>query len=215
MKSLYFRNLLLFVFVFPLILPLQLQAQSKLQQFDDQVLINLSETRTPEKTGVWVCLFNKQQRVRFCVAVGGGWRGGVNVGVPVGLLAAGVINDNKSMRQNALYVASSSAVNALFTLLIKKVVKRPRPFLANVKIKAVYQPGQYSFPSGHTSTAFTTATALSQAYPKWYVIAPSFLWASSVGFSRLYLGVHYPTDVAAGAVLGAGSAFSLRSLRGE
>ncbi|TCC87416.1 phosphatase PAP2 family protein [Pedobacter hiemivivus] len=201
MKSLYFRNLLLFVFVFPVILPLQLQAQSKLQQFDDQVLINLSETRTPEKTGVFLFISDHND-----------W---VNVGVPVGLLAAGVINDNKSMRQNALYVASSSAVNALFTLLIKKVVKRPRPFLANVKIKAVYQPGQYSFPSGHTSTAFTTATALSQAYPKWYVIAPSFLWASSVGFSRLYLGVHYPTDVAAGAVLGAGSAFSLRSLRGE
>lgn len=201
MKSLYFRNLLLFVFVFPVLLPLQLQAQSKLQRFDDQVLINLSETRTHEKTGVFLFISNHND-----------W---VNVGVPVGLLAAGVINDDKSMRQNALYVASSSAVNVLFTMLIKKIVKRPRPFLANVKIKAVYQPAQYSFPSGHTSTAFTTATALSQAYPKWYVIAPSFLWASSVGFSRLYLGVHYPTDVAAGAVLGTGSAFSLRSLRGE
>ncbi|MNK02929.1 putative undecaprenyl-diphosphatase YbjG [compost metagenome] len=201
MESLYFRNLLLFVFVFPVLLPLQLQAQSKLQRFDGQVLINLSETRTPEKTGVFLFISNHND-----------W---VNVGVPVGLLAAGVINDDKSMRQNALYVASSSAVNVLFTMLIKKIVKRPRPFLANVKIKAVYQPAQYSFPSGHTSTAFTTATALSQAYPKWYVIAPSFLWASSVGFSRLYLGVHYPTDVAAGAVLGTGSAFSLRSLRGE
>lgn len=201
MKSLYFRNLLLFVFVFPVLLPLQSNAQNKLQRFDDQVLINLSETRTPEKTGVFLFISNHND-----------W---VNVGVPVGLLAAGVINDDKSMRQNALYVASSSAVNVLFTMLIKKIVKRPRPFLANVKIKAVYQPAQYSFPSGHTSTAFTTATALSQAYPKWYVIAPSFLWASSVGFSRLYLGVHYPTDVAAGAVLGTGSAFSLRSLRRE
>lgn len=201
MKSLCFRNLLLLVFVFSVLQPLQLQAQSKLQQFDDQVLINLSETRTPEKTGVFLFISNHND-----------W---VNVGVPVGLLAAGVINDDKAMRQNALYVASSSAVNVLFTMLIKKIVKRPRPFLANVKIKAVYQPSQYSFPSGHTSTAFTTATALSQAYPKWYVIAPSFLWASSVGFSRLYLGVHYPTDVAAGAVLGTGSAFSLRSLRRE
>lgn len=201
MKSLCFRNLLLLVFVFSVLQPLQLQAQSKLQQFDDQVLINLSETRTPEKTGVFLFISNHND-----------W---VNVGVPVGLLAAGVINDDKAMRQNALYVASSSAVNVLFTMLLKKIVKRPRPFLANVKIKAVYQPSQYSFPSGHTSTAFTTATALSQAYPKWYVIAPSFLWASSVGFSRLYLGVHYPTDVAAGAVLGTGSAFSLRSLRGE
>ncbi|WEK21752.1 MAG: phosphatase PAP2 family protein [Candidatus Pedobacter colombiensis] len=201
MKSLYFRNLLLFVFVFPVSLPLQLRAQSKLQQFDDQVLINLSETRTPEKTGVFLFISNHND-----------W---VNIGVPMGLLTAGVINDDKAMRQNALYVASSSAVNVLFTMLLKRIVKRPRPFLANVKIKAVYQPSEYSFPSGHTSTAFTTATALSQAYPKWYVIAPSYLWAGAVGFSRLYLGVHYPTDVVAGAALGTGAAFSLRSLRGD
>lgn len=179
--------------------PVKLKGQSALQRFDDNVLIDLSEKRTPEKTDFFLFLSNHND-----------W---VNVGVPVGLLAGGIIADDKRMRQNALYVASSSAVNVLFTMLIKKVVKRPRPFLANVKIKAVYQPSHYSFPSGHTSTSFTTATALSQAYPKWYVIVPSYLWAGSVGYSRLYLGVHYPTDVAAGAILGAGTAFSLRGMR--
>jgi membrane-associated phospholipid phosphatase len=64
-----------------------------------------------------------------------------------------------------------------------------------------------SFPSGHTSIAFATATALSLKYPKWYVIAPASIWACSVGYSRMNLGVHYPSDVFAGAVLGAGSAF--------
>lgn len=182
-----------------LVWPQSVTAQSKLQQLDDQILIDLSNHRTPERTDFFMFLSKHNDMV--------------NIGVPVGLLAAGVIADDKQMRQNALYVASSSAVNVLFTLLIKKVVKRPRPFLANIKINAVYQPSHYSFPSGHTSTAFTTAMALSQAYPKWYVIAPSFLWASSVGFSRLYLGVHYPTDVAAGAVLGSGTAFSLRFMR--
>lgn len=199
MNRLYFYYIIRLQFVIIGLFPLQLTAQSKLQQFDDQVLINLSESRTPEKTNFFLFLSNHND-----------W---VNVGVPVGLLAGGIITDDKKMRQNALYVASSSAVNVLFTMLIKKVVKRPRPFLANVKIKAVYQPSHYSFPSGHTSTAFTTATALSQAYPKWYVVVPSYLWAGSVGYSRLYLGVHYPTDVAAGAVLGTGTAFSLRSLR--
>ncbi|TKC09753.1 phosphatase PAP2 family protein [Pedobacter frigoris] len=181
------------------LLPTNSYSQHALQRFDDQILIDLSKKRTPEKTGFFLFLSNHND-----------W---VNIGVPAGLLAAGVIGDNKEMRQNALYVASSSAVNALVTMLVKKIVKRPRPFLANVKINAVYQPKHYSFPSGHTSTSFTTATALSQAYPKWYVIAPAYLWAGSVSYSRLYLGVHYPTDVAAGAILGTSTAFSLRFMR--
>lgn len=200
MKSFYCKYLLPIVFIFS-VSPLQLQAQSKLQQLDDRILINLSESRTPGKTGFFLFLSGHND-----------W---VNVGVPVGLLAGGIISDDKQMRQNALYVASSSAVNALVTMLMKKVVKRQRPYLVNVKIKAVYPATQYSFPSGHASTAFTTASALSQAYPKWYVIAPSFLWAGAVSYSRLYLGVHYPTDVAAGALLGTGTAFSLRTLRAD
>lgn len=197
----FYTRYLLSVILFFSLSPIQSEAQSKLQQFDDRVLINLSESRTPEKTGFFLFL-SKHNNL-------------INVGVPVGLLAGGIINDDKRMRQNALYVASSSAVNAVVTLLMKQVIKRPRPYLANVKIKAVYPATHYSFPSGHASTSFTTASALSQAYPKWYIIAPSFLWAGSVGYSRLYLGVHYPTDVAAGALLGTGTAFSLRGLRGD
>lgn len=180
---------------------INLHAQHRLQRFDDQVLIDLADSRTSGKTSFFLFLSN--------------YNDVVNVGVPLGLLAGGIIADDKRMRQNALYVASSSAVNSLATMLIKKLVKRPRPFMANIKIQAVYQPKHYSFPSGHTSTSFTTATALSQAYPKWYVIVPSYIWAGSVSFSRLYLGVHYPTDVAAGALLGTGAAFSLRSMRPE
>jgi membrane-associated phospholipid phosphatase len=44
------------------------------------------------------------------------------------------------------------------------------------------------------------------AYPKWYVVVPSFVWASSVGYSRMHLGVHYPSDVLVGALVGSGSA---------
>jgi len=168
-------------------------------RFDDRVLIDLSEHRTTQKTGFFMFI-SKYNNL-------------VNAAVPVGVLAGGVIANDKGTRQNSLYIASSSAVNLLLTMVVKKIVKRPRPFLANVKINAVYHPGESSFPSGHTSSAFTTATSLSQVYNKWYVIAPAYLWAGTVGYSRMYLGVHYPTDVAAGALLGTGTALSMKFIQ--
>lgn len=74
-------------------------------------------------------------------------------------------------------------------------------------VQPVVSEASYSMPSGHTSTAFATATSLSLAYPKWYVVAPSFVWAGAIGYSRMHLGVHYPSDVLAGAIVGSGSAY--------
>lgn len=176
-----------------------LSPDNPIQKIDNRIMIDLSEHRTEQKTDFFMFL-SKYNNL-------------VNVAVPAGIFAAGVIDNDKGTRQNALYIASSSAVNLLLTMVIKKIVKRPRPFLGQVKISAVYYPGQTSFPSGHTSSAFTTATALSQVYHKWYIIAPAYLWAGSVGYSRMYLGVHYPSDVATGAIIGTGSALSMKFLR--
>ena len=170
-------------------------SQSGLQQFDEQALINISQHRTPEKTNIFLFLSKKHLYG--------------DLGVPAGLFIGGVATGDLKMRQNALYVASSTAISTGFTFLIKQLGKRKRPFVKNINIVPVYIATGSSFPSGHTSAATATAMALSRAYPKWYVIAPSLLWAGSVGYSRMYLGLHYPTDVAAGAVIGAGSALLL------
>jgi membrane-associated phospholipid phosphatase len=172
---------------------------AKIQELDDRIMIDLAEHRTPEKTGFFMFMSNTYKYG--------------NVGVPAALLAGGIIANDKEMRQNSFYVASSSLISYGFMLLIKNTVKRPRPFIQNIKIVPVYRAGSYSFPSGHTSSTFTTATALSIAYPKWYVIAPAFLWAGTVGYSRMYLGVHYPTDVATGAILGTGTAAAMSFLK--
>ncbi|HEY0244247.1 MAG TPA: phosphatase PAP2 family protein [Mucilaginibacter sp.] len=162
-------------------------------------MIDLADHRTPEQTGVMLFLSNT-------------YRYG-DIGVPAGLMLGGIIGNDKGMRENSLFVASSTAVSYGVMLLLKHIVKRPRPFIQNINIVPVYRAGSTSFPSGHAATTISTATALSMAYPKWYVIAPAFLWAGSVSYSRMYLGVHYPTDVAAGALLGAGSAVSLSFLK--
>ena len=174
-------------------------AQSGFQKLDDKIMIDLQQQRTPEQTGVFLFL----SRTHLYG----------DIGIPAGLLAGGIISNNKEMRQNSLYVASSTALSFGLTFLIKHIVKRPRPFIQNINIVPVYRAGSTSFPSGHTSSSFATATALSRAYPKWYVIAPAYLWAGSVSYSRMYLGVHYPTDVAAGAIIGTGSTFILQSLK--
>lgn len=174
-------------------------AQSKIQQFDDKIMLDLAASRTAGQTEVMLFLSRSYKYI--------------DVGVPAGLLIGGIIGNNNQMRQNALYIASSTAISYGAMLLIKHITKRRRPFVQNINIVSVYRASGTSFPSGHATSTFSTATALSRAYPKWYVIAPSYLWAGSVAYSRMYLGVHYPTDITAGGILGTGTALLLQPIK--
>lgn len=90
-------------------------------------------------------------------------------------------------------------------LMIKPLVARTRPYDLVEGINLVISaPHDYSFPSGHTSAAFATAAAIAFCNKKWGMAA--LVLAALIGFSRLYLYVHYPTDVIAGALLGIGAA---------
>jgi membrane-associated phospholipid phosphatase len=133
----------------------------------------------------------------------------VALGIPAGLAVEGLKKDDKDIIREAAVMLVAEAVTAGITEVLKYSVNRERPFSTYPDISKKASAGSPSFPSGHTSNAFAAATSISLSYPKWYVIVPSYLWAGTVGFSRMDLGVHYPSDVLAGAVIGSGTAYKI------
>jgi undecaprenyl-diphosphatase len=117
------------------------------------------------------------------------------------LLAA----DPETGRAFLAAAAAAFAIELPVYKLVKRSVKRDRPCDRLVGVAGRVTPGdRFSFPSGHTAAAFLMATLLGNAYPVLFPIAGA--WALAVGVARIYLGVHYPTDVVAGMLLGALSA---------
>ena len=112
----------------------------------------------------------------------------------------------------ALFLFSAVALSGLITDLIKPLVGRLRP-------KLLFEAGLYgfepfrigyeynSFPSGHATTVFALAAALSLFFPRWRV--PFFSFAVVIGLSRIIVGAHYASDVVAGAYVGAITVFLL------
>lgn len=130
----------------------------------------------------------------------------LSIATPVVMYTIGLIQKDSLIKQKALFIGETFLASAFVTIASKSIIKRDRPYVTHPSIQPLSVEGSYSMPSGHTSSAFATATSLSMAYPKWYVVVPSFVWASSVGYSRMHLGVHYPSDVLVGALVGSGSA---------
>jgi undecaprenyl-diphosphatase len=85
--------------------------------------------------------------------------------------------------------------------IIKHVIRRARPFVSGIEEKLlIIKPITYSFPSGHTSSSFAAAGILYAMQSKLTLLA--FIMAALIAFSRVYLNVHYPTDVFMGIILG-------------
>ena len=118
----------------------------------------------------------------------------------------------KKGKKVALMGLMGLALTSMVVLIVKPLVAEPRPFLVLAHVNLlVKETGIYSFPSGHSSLIFTIATILGLNYEfkifnkNIRLIYPTLIIAGLVGFSRIYLGVHYPLDVLAGAIIGISS----------
>ena len=131
----------------------------------------------------------------------------LGIATPLFVCGMGLLNKDTAIIQKGINISLAVIANTGATYILKRAVNRDRPAVTYPFLNPLETKTRYSFPSGHTSNAFCTATSLSLNFRKWYIIAPSYLWACSVAYSRMHIGVHYPSDVFAGAVLGAGSAW--------
>lgn len=178
---------LIFIFIF------SYNKYSNAQSFDYQALKDIEKWRSPSDT-----------RFNHFISDGAGY---VSVGTPLVMFGIGLLNHDADLRKKGFDIGLAVGVTIVETYALKYAISRPRPYITHPDLSPLGHENSFSFPSGHSSAAFSFATSLSMNYRHWYVAVPAFAWATATAYSRLYLGVHYPTDVLTGAVLGVGTAW--------
>ena len=158
------------------------------QSFDEQLIRTLHTERNQSLDGFMKIMSNSTYIILPTI--------------PLSIFIDSRITDNNTKLYNSIETASSVILSGATTLLLKEIIKRPRPYKEHDFVEDMLNEKGYSLPSTHSSTAFSLATSLSLLYPEWYVIIPSYLWATIVSYSRTHLGVHYVTDILLGAVIG-------------
>lgn len=126
----------------------------------------------------------------------------INISLILIVLGVALLRKSKSLRTRFFILALVMIVSALAILVLKSLFDRDRPFLVYPFIEKLSTGGGSSFPSGHTMESFAVATAFAMLFRRRELALPLFLWAAVVGYSRLVLGVHYPSDVLAGMLFG-------------
>ena len=136
---------------------------------------------------------------------------------PITSIVYGRSSKNYYDENSGYLLGIAEGLNFCLTFGTKYIVKRKRPYagLKNVYHKEIQRTDPYSFPSGHTSIPFTIAALYNMRYPKYpQIYVPMYVYSLIVAYGRPYFGMHYPSDLLGGMVVGAGSAaiiFSLRS----
>jgi membrane-associated phospholipid phosphatase len=165
-----------------------------LQKLDIGILKGIFENRIPGLDSIFIFITNSAGAIAF--------------GAPIILFLIALKKKIPGLRREAFMILIPVAMSAIIANILKYIFDAPRPYEVYSFIHKLSVGGSPSFPSGHTADAFAFAVAMVMVYRKWFIIIPVFLWATLVGYSRMYLGVHFPSDVIGGAFIGAACSYS-------
>jgi undecaprenyl-diphosphatase len=180
------------IFILLIVLIAAVLLSSVFYNYDSNIVIYINSYRNPAMDWLFLIITNIAGTLTYVVAA-------------LALLIS-FIKHFKSIKTKLRAIALAAALSGLLATALKHVIHRVRPQDVYLTIRDLGPGGGWSFPSGHSCDAFVLAAILSLVYPKKRLIIPVYCWATAVGFSRMYLGVHYPSDVLGGVLIGSSMA---------